>query len=67
MQDYRSEVKELFSGDEQLAAELEFNLEMFEKQRELEQQLSGCSLAADGRPAPAAVRTHTHTHKQYSL
>ncbi|XP_029922361.1 condensin-2 complex subunit D3 [Myripristis murdjan] len=54
MQDYRSEVKELFSGDEQLAAELEFSLEMSDKQRELEQQLSGCSLAADGRPAPAA-------------
>ncbi|XP_017580409.1 condensin-2 complex subunit D3 [Pygocentrus nattereri] len=38
MQDYRTEVKELFAADEQLAAEVEFNLKMFEKQKEQEQQ-----------------------------
>ncbi|KAI4878686.1 hypothetical protein NFI96_030339 [Prochilodus magdalenae] len=38
MQDYRTEVKELFAADEQLAAEVEFNLKVFEKQKEQEQQ-----------------------------
>ncbi|XP_060720583.1 condensin-2 complex subunit D3 [Tachysurus vachellii] len=38
MQDYRSEVKEVFAADEQLAAEVEYNLKMFEKQKEQEQQ-----------------------------
>ncbi|XP_066516034.1 condensin-2 complex subunit D3 isoform X2 [Hoplias malabaricus] len=50
MQDYRNEVKELFAGDEQLAAEVEFNLKLFEKQKEqeqqeLEQQLSNFTLS----------------------
>lgn len=39
MQDYRSEVKELFAADEQLAAEVEYNLKVFEKQKEQEQEL----------------------------
>ncbi|KAM9449550.1 condensin-2 complex subunit D3 [Clarias gariepinus] len=39
MQDYRSEVKELFAADEQLAAEVEYNLKTFEQQKEQEQEL----------------------------
>ncbi|XP_059409917.1 condensin-2 complex subunit D3 isoform X2 [Carassius carassius] len=38
MQDYRSEVKELFVADEQLAAEVEYNLKQFEKEKQQEQQ-----------------------------
>ncbi|XP_067085032.1 condensin-2 complex subunit D3 [Osmerus mordax] len=34
MQDYRSEVKELFAADEQLAAELEYNLTLYEKEQQ---------------------------------
>lgn len=34
MQDYRSEVKELFAADEQLAAEVEYNMKQFEKQKQ---------------------------------
>ncbi|XP_062309171.1 condensin-2 complex subunit D3 isoform X2 [Osmerus eperlanus] len=34
MQDYRSEVKELFAADEQLAAELEYNLKLYEKEQQ---------------------------------
>lgn len=47
VQDYRSEVKELFAGDEQLAAEVEYELKTFErrKQQELEQQLGHFSLS----------------------
>uniref|UniRef100_A0A3B1JDT2 Condensin-2 complex subunit D3 n=1 Tax=Astyanax mexicanus TaxID=7994 RepID=A0A3B1JDT2_ASTMX len=51
MQDYRSEVKELFVADEQLAAEVEYNLKMYEKQKQqeqqeqLEQQLTNFTLA----------------------
>lgn len=37
MQDYRSEVKELFAADEQLAAEVEYNLKQFEKEKEQQQ------------------------------
>lgn len=45
MQDYRSEVKEFFAADEQLAAELEYNLQMFEKEQEMENKIFNCSLA----------------------
>ncbi|TRY56494.1 hypothetical protein DNTS_008784 [Danionella cerebrum] len=38
MQDYRSEVKELFAADEQLAAEVEFNLKQFEKEKQQQEQ-----------------------------
>ncbi|XP_067259126.1 condensin-2 complex subunit D3 [Chanodichthys erythropterus] len=38
MQDYRSEVKELFAADEQLAAEVEYNLKQFEKEKQQEEQ-----------------------------
>ncbi|XP_053474967.1 condensin-2 complex subunit D3 [Ictalurus furcatus] len=65
MQDYRSEVKELFAADEQLAAEVEYNLKMFEKQKEqkLEQQLSSFTLSprtkgsAAVSPAPGVRAT----------
>uniref|UniRef100_A0A671KDB8 Condensin-2 complex subunit D3 n=1 Tax=Sinocyclocheilus anshuiensis TaxID=1608454 RepID=A0A671KDB8_9TELE len=38
MQDYRSEVKELFAADEQLAAEVEYNLKRFEKEKQQQEQ-----------------------------
>uniref|UniRef100_A0A8C7JMY5 Condensin-2 complex subunit D3 n=1 Tax=Oncorhynchus kisutch TaxID=8019 RepID=A0A8C7JMY5_ONCKI len=45
MQDYRSEVKEFFAADEQLAVEMEYNLKMYEK--EMEAQMAHCSLGGD--------------------
>uniref|UniRef100_A0AAQ6IKW9 Condensin-2 complex subunit D3 n=1 Tax=Anabas testudineus TaxID=64144 RepID=A0AAQ6IKW9_ANATE len=50
MQDYRNEVKEFFSGDEQLAAEVEFALKEAEKEREMEEQMDNCSLTGDAKP-----------------
>lgn len=44
MQDYRNEVKEFFSGDEQLAAEVEFALKTAEKEKELQEQMRTCTL-----------------------
>lgn len=38
MQEYRSEVKELFAADEQLAAEVEYNMKQFEKQKQQQEQ-----------------------------
>lgn len=55
MQDYRNEVKEFFSSDEQLAAEVEFILKSAEKQQELEEQMSNCSLAAENKTAASKV------------
>ncbi|KAG7313918.1 hypothetical protein KOW79_022414 [Hemibagrus wyckioides] len=59
MQDYRSEVKEVFAADEQLAAEVEYNLKMFEKQKEqeqqeLEQRLSSFTLSPRNNGSSAA-------------
>ncbi|KAF3842385.1 hypothetical protein F7725_024336 [Dissostichus mawsoni] len=45
MQDYRNEVKEFFSGDEQLAAELEFALKTKGKEREMEEQMDQCTVS----------------------
>ncbi|XP_077437958.1 condensin-2 complex subunit D3 [Vanacampus margaritifer] len=45
MQDYRHEVKELFAGDEQLGAEVEFALKEAEKEREMEMRLDNCNLS----------------------
>ncbi|XP_063731625.1 condensin-2 complex subunit D3 isoform X2 [Eleginops maclovinus] len=56
MQDYRNEVKEFFSGDEQLAAELEFALKTAEKEKEMEEQMDQCSLTGDTR-IPTAERS----------
>ncbi|XP_068424000.1 condensin-2 complex subunit D3 isoform X2 [Clinocottus analis] len=53
MQDYRNEVKEFFSGDEQLAAELEFALKTAEKEREMAEQMDNCSLTGDERTPTA--------------
>ncbi|XP_072247708.1 condensin-2 complex subunit D3 isoform X2 [Leuresthes tenuis] len=53
MQDYRNEVKEFFSGDEQLAAEVEFALKMAEKEREMQEQMDNCSLTGDTNMAIA--------------
>lgn len=61
MQDYRNEVKEFFSGDEQLATEVEFALKTVEKEREMEKQMDNCSLSGDARTPTAQVRTH-HIH-----
>ncbi|XP_053087025.1 condensin-2 complex subunit D3 [Pangasianodon hypophthalmus] len=74
MQDYRSEVKELFAADEQLAAEVEYNLKMFEKQKEqeqqeLEQRLSSFTLSprskgnASASPAPGVRATPQSTQR----
>ncbi|KAI3363176.1 hypothetical protein L3Q82_011545, partial [Scortum barcoo] len=53
MQDYRNEVKEFFSGDEQLAAEVEFALKTAEREREMEEQMDKCNLTGDGRTPTA--------------
>lgn len=58
MQDYRNEVKEFFSGDEQLAAEVEFALKTAEKDREVEKQMENCSLSGEPRTFTAQVRKH---------
>lgn len=63
MQDYRNEVKEFFSGDEQLAAEVEFALKTAEREREMEEQMDNCSLTGDARTPTAQVRTH-HIHNR---
>lgn len=51
MQDYRNEVKEIFSGDEQLAAETEFALKIAEKERATVEEVDNDSLAGDGKKA----------------
>ncbi|XP_070772267.1 condensin-2 complex subunit D3 [Enoplosus armatus] len=53
MQDYRNEVKVFFSGDEQLAAEVEFALKTAEKEREMEEQMDNCSLTGGARTPTA--------------
>uniref|UniRef100_A0A3Q4HSH9 Non-SMC condensin II complex, subunit D3 n=1 Tax=Neolamprologus brichardi TaxID=32507 RepID=A0A3Q4HSH9_NEOBR len=51
LQDYRNEVKEIFSGDEQLAAEMEFALKIAERERATVGQLDDDGLAGDGNKA----------------
>ncbi|KAM9344578.1 condensin-2 complex subunit D3 [Symphorus nematophorus] len=53
MQDYRNEVKEVFYGDEQLAAEVEFALKTAEKEREMEEKMENCNLTGDARTPTA--------------
>lgn len=68
MQDYRNEVKEFFSGDEQLAAEVEFALKAAEKQQEMEEQMDDCSLRGDDKTPTAQVQTRNNTdHKEISF
>ncbi len=62
MQDYRNEVKEFLSGDEQLAAEVEFALRLAENEREMEEQMENCSLTGNVRTPTAQVRSHHTTH-----
>uniref|UniRef100_A0A8C7JL56 Condensin-2 complex subunit D3 n=1 Tax=Oncorhynchus kisutch TaxID=8019 RepID=A0A8C7JL56_ONCKI len=57
MQDYRSEVKEFFAADEQLAVEMEYNLKMYEK--EMEAQMAHCSLGGDAASGGTPVSTST--------
>lgn len=66
MQDYRSEVKEVFAADEQLAAEVEYNLKMFEKQKEQEQQELEQKLSSFTLSPRTKVR-HTNTHTGFSF
>lgn len=56
MQDYRNEVQELFSGDEQLAAEVEFALKKAEEERAMQEQMDSCSLTGNTQLPPANVR-----------
>ncbi|XP_069370449.1 condensin-2 complex subunit D3 isoform X2 [Paralichthys olivaceus] len=53
MQDYRNEVREFFSGDEQLMAEVEFALRTAEKEREMEEQMEICTLTGDAKTPTA--------------
>ncbi|KAF6727077.1 Condensin-2 complex subunit D3 [Oryzias melastigma] len=54
MQGYRNEVKEFFSGDEQLAAEVEFALKTMEKEKEMQEQMENCSLREERAKPPTA-------------
>ena len=54
MQDYRSEVKELFAADEQLAAELEYNLKLYEKEQQ--DNMAASSLLREMQSRDSAVR-----------
>ncbi|XP_035986566.1 condensin-2 complex subunit D3-like [Fundulus heteroclitus] len=56
MQDYRNNVKEIFAGDEQLAAEVEFALKMAEKEKEMQEQIENCSLTPGDQTPTAKVR-----------
>lgn len=58
MQDYRNEVKEFFSGDEQLAAEVEFALKEAEE-RDIEEQMDNCSLTGDAKATGTQVSTQS--------
>lgn len=51
MQDYCNEVKEILSGDEQLAAEMEFALKIAERERATVEEVDNDSLAGDGKKA----------------
>ncbi|CAG6018121.1 unnamed protein product [Menidia menidia] len=54
MQDYRKEVKEFFSGDEQLAAEIEFALKKAENDQEIQEQMEKCSVTGDATKTAVA-------------
>lgn len=59
MQEYRNEVKEFFSGDEQLAIEMEFALKAAEKEKEMEEQMDNCNLTGDPKTPTEQVGTRT--------
>ncbi|XP_026164788.1 condensin-2 complex subunit D3 isoform X2 [Mastacembelus armatus] len=52
MQDYRNEVKEFFSEDKHLAAEVEFALKMTEKEA-MKEQMHNCTLKGDAKTTTA--------------
>ena len=56
MQDYRNEVREFFSGDEQLMAEVEFALTTADKEKEMDEQMDTLTLTGDGKTPTAQVR-----------
>lgn len=58
MQDNRNEVKVFFSGDEQLAAEVEFALKTAEKEKQMEKQMENFNLTGEPRTPTTQVRTH---------
>uniref|UniRef100_A0AAY4AAJ2 Condensin complex subunit 1 C-terminal domain-containing protein n=1 Tax=Denticeps clupeoides TaxID=299321 RepID=A0AAY4AAJ2_9TELE len=53
-QDYRNELKEVFAADEQLAAELEFNLRLYEQHQQEEPLTSFILSKTDEAPASVA-------------
>lgn len=65
MQDYRNEVKEFFSGDEQLASEVEFALKKADKEREMEEQMDNCTLTGDVKTPTAQVRIESIARIHY--
>lgn len=60
MQDYRSEVKELFAADEQLAAEVEYNLKQFEKEKQQQEQQQMENQLANFTMSPRQNVSQTH-------
>uniref|UniRef100_A0A7N8XVQ2 Non-SMC condensin II complex, subunit D3 n=1 Tax=Mastacembelus armatus TaxID=205130 RepID=A0A7N8XVQ2_9TELE len=55
MQDYRNEVKEFFSEDKHLAAEVEFALKMTEKEA-MKEQMHNCTLKGDAKTTTAQLK-----------
>uniref|UniRef100_A0A673LIA9 Condensin-2 complex subunit D3 n=1 Tax=Sinocyclocheilus rhinocerous TaxID=307959 RepID=A0A673LIA9_9TELE len=62
MQDYRSEVKELFAADEQLAAEVEYNLKRFEKEKQQQEQQQMENQLANFTFSPQRNVSQTYTY-----
>uniref|UniRef100_A0A673LFW2 Condensin-2 complex subunit D3 n=1 Tax=Sinocyclocheilus rhinocerous TaxID=307959 RepID=A0A673LFW2_9TELE len=61
MQDYRSQVKELFAADEQLAAEVEYNLKQFEKEKQQQEQQQMENQLANFTLSPRRNVSQTYT------
>uniref|UniRef100_A0A3P9HQG6 Non-SMC condensin II complex subunit D3 n=1 Tax=Oryzias latipes TaxID=8090 RepID=A0A3P9HQG6_ORYLA len=64
MQEYRNEVKEFFSGDEQLAAEVEFALKTAEQEKKMQEQMENCTLSEGAKPETAQGSVHSSPIKQ---
>uniref|UniRef100_A0A8C2GSV3 Condensin-2 complex subunit D3 n=1 Tax=Cyprinus carpio TaxID=7962 RepID=A0A8C2GSV3_CYPCA len=62
MQEYRSEVKELFAADEQLAAEVEYNLKRFEKEKQQQEQQQMENQLASFTFSPQRNVSQTYTY-----
>ncbi|KAM4600057.1 condensin-2 complex subunit D3 [Fundulus diaphanus] len=64
MQDYRNNVKEIFAGDEQLAAEVEFALKLAEREKEMQEQIENCSLTpGDQTPTAKSLDVRSPTRR----